>query len=75
MLNGLYPVACFPVAKEGEPCTPTQCGEGLYCTGLIGTNMPVCRRPRKRVAGQDCGFGDVCATGLECRAGVCAEAC
>lgn len=75
MLNGLYPVACFPVPQEGESCPTSQCGEGLFCTGLIASNEPLCKHLRERVAGQDCGFGDVCDAGLECRAGVCTEPC
>lgn len=75
MLNGLYPVACFPIPQEGEPCPSGQCGEGLFCPGQFGSNLPVCGRLRTRVAGQDCGFRDVCNAGLECRSGVCVEPC
>lgn len=70
-----YPVACFPVPQEGEPCPSGQCGEGLFCPGQFGSNVPVCGRLRTRVAGQDCGFRDVCNAGLECRSGVCVEPC
>ncbi len=74
-VGGYYPVACFPMPQEGEPCPGGQCGEGLFCPGQFGSNAPVCGRLRTRGAGQDCGFRDVCNAGLECRSGVCVEPC
>lgn len=75
MLNGLYPVACFPLAKEGEPCGDNSCTAGLFCGDAERTNARVCERLRLRPVGQTCGHGDLCIGGLECRAGVCVEAC
>jgi hypothetical protein len=75
LIGNFYPVACFAMAKEGEPCAYNPCGEGLFCGEAERTHERMCQRQRLRPVGQTCGGGDVCAAGLECRAGVCAEAC
>ena len=75
MLFGLYPVACFALAKEGELCAGKQCAEELFCGEAERTKELRCQRQRLRPVGQTCGGGDVCAAGLECRAGVCTEPC
>jgi hypothetical protein len=70
--NGLYPMACVAGRKEGELCASSHCEEGLFCAAPEGKGDYVCKR--RLPAGQPC-HGDECAAGLECRAGVCAEAC
>lgn len=60
---------CVPPFDEGEPCSATECAQGLVCKD--GT----CQKGQLANAGESCKVPDHCADGLYCdtTAGTCAQ--
>lgn len=54
---------CVPPIDEGEPCSGTECADGLTCRE--GT----CQKGAKTAAGENCQITDQCADGLYCDPG------
>lgn len=68
---------CLPAPTAGEPCILSQCAAGFFCIDLFDGSLPRCAPLLEE--GEACtgsyGGWDDCASGLECRGGVCSPFC